>query len=234
MALVRISKQLIQDVESRIRDLRNAEVNEVPRPPTELQAATGDGVEPLATHVLWGEHLHLKSQMPSDWVKRAKRPQFNTLYTHDSGTPERTCSITFEGADVPVPPGMNVGYNSTVAVQVPYFLIEEAVVDERSPFHTVATRIMDMVNHEKRARKINQVWTGRQGQITLFLNKCKSLNEAIKLWPEIQLYVPRSYINTVEALVVRAPVTRKEQVLTDVNTDDLTAAAIAAKLAGVL
>lgn len=235
MALVRISKQLIQEVEGRINQLRSAEINEFPRPASEVPPTPGVNPEPLATHILWGEHLHLKSLMPSDWVKKAIRPQFNTLYTHDDGHNERTAAVSFEGSNVPVPPGSTTGWNGSVEVKVPYFMVEEAVADEQSPFHAVATRIMAVVEYEKRSRKVTKAWTERQQQIVMFLNKCKSLNEAIKLWPEIKLYVPKSYIDTVETPVIRPQnVVRKEKALENVDTEGLTAAAIAARLAGVM
>lgn len=235
MALVRISKQLISEVEQRIGQLRNAEVNEFPQPAFEVPSKPGDGAEPLATQILWGEHLHLKSLMPSDWVKNANRPQFSTLYTHDDGFNERTAYVQFTGASVAVPPGTNVGWNSTIEVKVPYEIVQEAFADEEHRFHTVATRLMAIVNHEKHARKVGKAWQARQQQIVMFLNKCKSLNEAIKLWPEIKLYVPQSYIDTVETPVVRPQnVVRKEKALENVDTEGLTAAAIAARLAGVM
>jgi hypothetical protein len=92
-----------------------------------------------------------------------------------------------------------------------------------------------MVQYEQAVRKVRRAWGARRDQIVLFLSKCKSLNEAIKLWPEVRLYVPKLYIDTVEIPVVRAqPVVRKETVTEGLDSDGLTAAAIAAKLAGVL
>lgn len=235
MALVRISKQLIQEVERCISNLRNAEINEVPRPSTEVQSGLGDGAEPLASYILWGEHLHLKSQMPSKWVQLAQRPQFTTRYTHDDGIDETTSSVTYVDASVPVPPGTNVGWSSNVDVPVPFDLIREAAADETHRFHQVASQVMAVVSYEKRRRKVGKVWTERQQQIVMFLSKCKSLNEAIKLWPEVKLYVPKHYIETVETPVVRPQnVVRKERALENVDTDGLTAAAIAARLAGVI
>lgn len=235
MALVRISKDLINHVEGRISQLRHAEINEVPMPPTEFASTPGDGVEPLATQILWGEHLHLKSLMPGDWVRKAERIQFVTTYTHDDGRAETSAMVSFTGANVPVPPGVNLGWSAGVTVPVPYDIVEQAVADEQSTFHKAARKVMDIVEREKHGRKVTKAWTERQQQIVLFLNKCKSLNEAIKLWPEVKLYVPQHFIATVETPVVRSQaVVRKERVMENVDTDGLTAAAIAARLAGVI
>jgi hypothetical protein len=235
MALVRISKQLIADVRARVQYLRDAEINEAPTPATTRQACTGDGAEPLAAFVLWGEHLHLKSQMPEQWLTRAQKVSFRTAYTHDDGHVERTATVAVEGVTLCAPPGTNVYWNGNVDVDVPYSTIEEAASNELSPYHTTAKYVMEMVEHEKRRRRINRTWAPRETQLVQFLEKCKSLNEAIKLWPQIKLYVPKDYIDTVETPVVRPQaVTRKEKVTEGLDSDGLTAAAIAARLAGVV
>lgn len=233
MALVRISKELLDSVKGRICDLRAAEINEVPMPPTEVASTPGDGVEPLAAQILWGEHLHLKSLLPSDWVKKVERVSFTTTYIHDNGRTETTRHVTFKGIEVAVPP--NVSLDSGLVVELVYDFVEQAVADEQHPAHNVACKVMAMVKHEKHRRKAVNAWGFRQIQIIEYLNKCKSLNEAIKLWPGVKLYVPQRFIDTVETPSVRSQtVVRKERVLENVDTDGLTAAAIAAKLSGVI
>jgi hypothetical protein len=235
MALVRISKLLITEVEGRISHLRAAEVDATPAPSFEVQSFIGDGVEPLATQILWGEHLHLKSQMPTSWVNKASTVAFETLYRHDDGHNETTAHVKFAKACVPVPPGTSVGWEAKIVVRVPYSDIEAAAADDLHIHHTVARHVMAVVEREKAERKIRKVWNDRQAQIVQFLLKCKSLNEAIKLWPQVKLYVPSHYIDTVETAVVRLPVVvRKEKVTEGLDSDGLTAAAIAARLAGVI
>jgi hypothetical protein len=235
MALVRISRQLITEVEGRINHLRVAEVNATPAPSCEVRSFIGDGAEHLAAQILWGEHLHLKSQMPASWVNKAQTAAFETLYRHDDGHNETTAQVKFTGVGVAVPPGTSVGWEGKIVVRVPYSTIEEAAADDLHVHHIVARHVMAVVEREKSGRKIGKVWNDRQAQIVQFLNKCKSLNEAIKLWPQVKLYVPRNYIDTVETAVVRSPaVVRKEKVTEGLDSDGLTAAAIAARLAGVI
>jgi hypothetical protein len=64
-----------------------------------------------------------------------------------------------------------------------------------------------------------------------FLGKCKSLNEALKLWPGVKMYIPREYIERVERKVERK--VREKEILEDTPVDTLTAAAIAARLSGI-
>lgn len=241
MALVRISKQLISDVEKQISIIRHAELREVADPDASFDGSQYPAAAYLATELAWGEHLHLKHQMPAEWVKQTSCVCFSTSYQHEDGHNETTSQVSYDGVKIPVPPGTTLGYNyrigghDNLSLQVPFDLVSTAASDPDHRFHTVASAVMAMVNKEKRARKITKAWSVRTAQITQFLNKCKSLNEAIKLWPLVKLYVPKDYIATVETPVVRPQnAVRKEKVMENVDTDGLTAAAIAAKLAGVI
>lgn len=241
MALVRISRALISDVEGQCNTMRQAEINDAPALTRQFDGRADPSAVLLATEKLWGEHLHLKHQMPSSWLKSADSLSVNTVYLHDDGHRETADSIGYDNIIVSVPPGTSLGYNyvngkhTSVNVEVPYEMVEQATADPEHKYHLVCSRIMEVVEREKRNRKIVAAWNARTNQIKLFLNKCKSLNEAIKLWPEVKLYVPKSYIDTVETAVVRSQTAvRKERTLENVDTDGLTAAAIAAKLAGVI
>jgi hypothetical protein len=82
------------------------------------------------------------------------------------------------------------------------------------------------LNAEIKAR-----WAKVEGDIMAFLGKCKSLNEALKLWPGVKMYIPREYIERVERKVERK--VREKEILDDTPVDTLTAAAIAARLSGI-
>ncbi|MFM1990262.1 MAG: hypothetical protein RJA99_3219 [Pseudomonadota bacterium] len=238
MALVRISRQLISDVETRCNVMRNAEVNEQDYPSTERQGSAPE----LATiqAFMWGDHEHLRTLMPTDWCAVANDFSVTTTYRHDDGHLETTAPVTFTFSSLmTLPPKTSLGYRNgkynCAQVNVQYEVIEQAFEDPKHPHHMVACAVMAIVDREKRQRKIETVWRVRVANLKDFLGKCKSLNEAIKLWPQVKLYVPQSYIDTVETPVVRTQAAaRKEKVTEGLDTDGLTAAAIAAKLAGVL
>jgi hypothetical protein len=53
-------------------------------------------------------------------------------------------------------------------------------------------------NHLVRMECINR-WLGIGKKVRLFLDNCKSLNEALKLWPDLAHYVPKEYLDKVNA-----------------------------------
>lgn len=76
---------------------------------------------------------------------------------------------------------------------------------------------------------INERWAKVETDITEFLNKCKSLNEAVKLFPNVRMYLAGEDLERLERKVERS--SQRKAIVDDVDTDGLTAAAIAAKLA---
>jgi hypothetical protein len=78
-------------------------------------------------------------------------------------------------------------------------------------------------------RDINAKWKKVEKDITEFLNKCKSLNEAVKLFPNVVMYINSEDRERLDRKVERQ--SQRKAIVNDVDTDGLTAAAIAAKLA---
>jgi hypothetical protein len=76
---------------------------------------------------------------------------------------------------------------------------------------------------------INARWAKIETDITEFLDKCKSLNEAVKLFPGVRMYIHREDIERLDRKLERP--TQRAKIVEDVDTEGLTAAAIAAKLA---
>jgi hypothetical protein len=87
------------------------------------------------------------------------------------------------------------------------------------------------VEVEMKIAEIQNKWEGVKTQIREFLEKCRTLNEAVKLYPGLRMYVPKEYLDRVDKKVERAEKVAK---LHGIDTEGLTAAAIAAKLAGLL
>jgi hypothetical protein len=72
-------------------------------------------------------------------------------------------------------------------------------------------------------------WEKIKTDIDEFLDKCKSLNEAVKLFPGVRMYIHSEDIERLERKLERP--TQRAKIVEDVDTEGLTAAAIAAKLA---
>jgi uncharacterized protein with von Willebrand factor type A (vWA) domain len=93
----------------------------------------------------------------------------------------------------------------------------------------------EQITYHRQVADINSRWKKVQNDVSKFLESCKSLNEAVKLWPDIKLYVPEQYLKRLNESVARE---KKQQeanaaleALQSIDTDFAVAAAVGARLA---
>ena len=99
--------------------------------------------------------------------------------------------------------------------------------------HLTGTKeILEQLAEKEIRTTIQEKWDKVNKDIQAFLSKCKSLNEALRLWPALKVYVPEEYIDRVNHKVERRQ--RETEIIESVDIGELTAAAIAAKLSGVV
>jgi hypothetical protein len=84
----------------------------------------------------------------------------------------------------------------------------------------------------KQVTTIKEKWAKVEKDILEFLNKCKTLNEAVKLFPGVRLYVQHDDLERLDRKVER--LSERKKIVAEMATDELTAAAIAAKLMGAI
>lgn len=171
----------------------------------------------------WGkEHVHLLNAIPKDWLRV-----------------DKSCSISVRGEDET---GTEFGFSQGFEASSPVFYSRPSVdywnrSDSKLSLNDVRAmpedtpgraEILQRWENEKVVRSINERWNKITKDVSEFLDKCKSLNEAVKLFPTVRMYIHRDDLERLDRKVER-PSQRKAIVL-DVDTDGLTAAAIAAKL----
>jgi hypothetical protein len=205
MSYVAVSDKFKSDVKNKLRQMRYREVNSVPSLDYKLSSTRPDVIT-----WAWGEHLHLKDQMPAKWCGKADNVQirFETqergvfriraeltppLVTPPGGTPQGVVSISPDDPDIK-----------------PYVERESALYD------------------------IVQRWDKVDKQILEFLGKCKSVNEALKLWPQIEMYIPPEFITKVNEKKERSAAgpSRAAEALKALDTDHLTTAAVISRMSG--
>ncbi|MFM7010888.1 MAG: hypothetical protein ACKO0Z_16460 [Betaproteobacteria bacterium] len=220
MATVYITQELSGRVSSVIARMRDADI-------TANNAETGRAIEfdtsEFLTKAMWGEKLHLKDQIPYDWMSVNTGPTMIVTMPTDDEDKQVTHTIHFRNQKV-----LNRPHPDRWSE--PKIQCTKAFLDANVDMEGVQTILQCIerfqLNHEIRAK-----WGKVEADVLLFLSKCKSLNEALKLWPGVKLYIPQEYINRVEVKIERK--VREKQIKESVATDELTAAAIAAKLAGI-
>jgi hypothetical protein len=88
------------------------------------------------------------------------------------------------------------------------------------------------VDREAALYDIAQRWDKVDKQIMEFLTKCKSVNEAMKLWPQIEMYLPGDVVARVQEKKERNPSAPSQaaEALKALDTDHLTTAAVISRM----
>lgn len=208
MAYVAISAELREAVMNNIKGMKVRELNAAPAHETSLRVP-GHQITPLYYEMLWGEHNHLRTMIPSSWGRK-----ISTVYAKctreitdeaNAGTAIATITLEFPDGIFGPPqsdsyPRRNVGED---------FLNMKELLDAA------------VVRHE-----INMRWQRISEQVTSFIRSSKSLNEAVKLWPDVRLYIPPQYLTRLDTKVAKSTTSRAAEVLKQIDTDSATAAVV--------
>lgn len=224
MAYVAISKDLIERVRSNIDSMRNAEI-------TSSCPTLGRTFSMDASHLFnlgcWGEHLHLMQVIPQEWLHPQELADIYVAGDHevDGETHRVRRSVRFGGLTTAyAKPSKSGGYWGDNK--------SEFVIDDLRalPDGTVGRAELIARYEESCVEKEIEVrWNKIKADMTEFLHKCKSLNEAVKLFPGVKMYVGRDDIARMERKIERAP---RQELVANIDTGTMTAAAVAARLMG--
>jgi len=210
MAHVGISQNLIARTRDKIKKMRDAEFKLLGDEPNITFLPT----DPYLLKVLWGEHLHLRNIIPSEWKGAADRVPIKVYF--DAGTPSYTASlhVTSVGG-VETPPGYAGYYSSAL------------VVNADDP------QIAVLVEFIHKKREIENRWDNVLRKVTDFLGNCKSLNEAVKLWEDVKIYIHSEDLGRLEVKREKAVKTNAAaDFLATMDTEELVGAAVIARLSG--
>jgi hypothetical protein len=195
MAYVAISDKLIMAVKNKLYSMQCSELHASPRAALTLDETDMTAVEAL----IWGEDLPLKATMPTKWMRPCKRVdiQFRKSPTEDDMVRYRDeiqCEL-YRPLNLP-PKANNTGRIEGVNMSTNY---EGAIAYiEVSADHFTSEKF-DVVRASLRTRgEIVVRWEKVTEQVLEFLRNAKSLNEAIKLWPQVAIYIPSEYVAKVE------------------------------------
>jgi hypothetical protein len=220
MATVGITKELISRVKQKINGMRRAERNsDVP----DIEKTITIDASQLYNTGCWGaQHVHLIAQIPKDWLSRMEEATISIKGTLDDGR-DLSTSVRFNGMKSAYARPRDSYYNRTDS--------ELTIEYVRSlPEETVGrAELLQRWDESIIALGIDMRWAKVEEDITEFLQKCKTLNEAVKLFPGVRMYIHYEDIERLERKLERP--TQRAKIVADMDTEGLTAAAIAAKLA---
>lgn len=222
MATVYITKELLSRVKTVVHRMRNAEVaSECPT----IERRISTDCAALLNAAQWFGHEELLGKMPRDWLRSDSTPDLKVLYAVP-GEEDRSVLVAFEKQTGfyyhPTKSGWGSGDRSECKLS---WL--EMNVDK----YAGAQEIIDIVHEKQRGLEIFNKWAKVYNDVAEFLNKCKSLNEALKLLPSVKMYIDEDDIERVERKVTR---TKREDVITVDIAETITAAAVVARLTGAV
>lgn len=208
MAYVGISGDFIQAVKREISRMQDAEQNAFIEPEREVHVhvAPHDIVQ-----LVWGQYIGLRDQMPKEWLVEAHSVDMRVKLEHESEKCDSMYTVKFTEPMLS-PPGYS-RYRHDIYV----------AEDAYPPMAAVVKYTREMMEIRVRWKKVNR-------QIVDFLQSCKSLNEALKLWPAVSVYIPKPYLDRIERKVEReVKASAAQQALAGVDTDAAIAAATTAR-----
>lgn len=220
MATVYITKELITRVKQVIDKMRRAErAADLPN----LDKNYSVNASQLYNIGCWGaQHVHLKDVIPKDWMQEVIDADVAVRGTLEDGSEIKT-SIRFGGMTSayqrPSKDYWNKSSSELTLVQLR--ALPEDMLGRRELLERWDDAVMEFA--------INARWNKVSNDITEFLKKCKSLNEAVKLFPNVTMYIHSEDMERLNRKVERQ--SQRKLIVESYDTEGLTAAAIAAKLA---
>jgi hypothetical protein len=220
MATVGITKELRDRTKNVIEKMRMAErTSDLP----DIDKNYSIDASTLYNIGCWGaDHVYLLESIPKDWLTKSTDANIVIHGCTDEGVSLKT-SVRFN--------------NMTFAYQRPkdnYYNRpdSELTVDQVRAFPEETPGRAELLQRWGDAlieMAINARWEKIKVDIDEFLQKCKSLNEAVKLFPGVRMYIHYDDRERLERKLERP--TQRAKIVEGVDTEGLTAAAIAAKLA---
>lgn len=212
MAFVGISNKLLSDVREACRRMCHAEQNTV----GDVGYVLVDDNSSWFKELAYGEHVNLMGIIPKEWTKRSTG--YGSFIVRD-GDERYELSVNYDNSN---------GVSGLPPKFTDYRGFTTDITNPRLP-----ADVLDKIAKSKARHEIERRWNDVRTKVVEFLNSCKSLNEALKLWPEIEHYIPKEYMERVlQKREKSTTVSRAAEVLGSIDTQELTAAAVIARLSG--
>ena len=220
MATVYITKELITRVQQVIDKMRRAErASDLPN----IDKNYSVNASQLYNIGCWGAaDVHLKDVIPKDWMQEVTEADVAVRGTLEDGSNIKT-SIRFSGMTMAFQrPSKDYWNKSSSELSIEQLrALPEEMLGRRELLERWDDAVMEFT--------INERWKKVSADITEFLKKCKSLNEAVKLFPNVTMYIHSEDMERLNRKVERQ--SQRKLIVESFDTEGLTAAAIAAKLA---
>jgi hypothetical protein len=231
MAFVAISQNLLGDVDRRLRNMRQAEVSAAPEEEALLKVMIAEPIlEERALALLWASNEDLKDRLAmynTNGYVRFVLPMAAEIQEQYPTVPNgSSIEAKVLGIHVSGGPGFKpLGSYSGSALDIGL----EADAEIQALPSVVAFQHARMQQLE-----ITYRWKNVIDQVLAFLKSAKSLNEAVKLWPDAARYIPKEYMDRMAKKVDAKKPSESDaaEKLKSMNIDMVNASHVLARMAG--
>lgn len=221
MAYVSISKDLTDSIRSTIHGLRDAELNSMASLEKFDEAVrTNTDFHTTIVNNLWAEELDLRERLTKHNRTLDVHLEIKAFYDTAAGTRSINRTIVLSKLAVPC----FVKFKQSWGDAYLQLHVDAADYEVLAPLRDILVARDECI----------QRWAAVEKQVLAFIEKCKSLNEAVKLWPDLRRYVNREYTGRLDKKVER---TRPEQseaaaALKALDVDLVNSSVVLARMAG--
>jgi len=228
MSYVRKTQTMLDDVKRRVQEMRDTEVKDAqPKTSVGSDHPNYESIRAMVEKEMWKEAPELKDKMPPAWcVKNDSATLEITDVENDTGSYYdknlRVHVTAPDGKPFMCPPNSR-SYGASV----------KTTADElRSYGDTMKQWVDKAINAQTLVNEIKSKFATIESQLIAFLDRHASLNAALKAMPELELYIPQSYLDKVAQVDERKPkqhsISVQEEL--DIDVDALSATAIAHRM----
>lgn len=217
MAYVAISRDLLNDVDQNLRGMYFAELN-AQKEPDAISRELGVDTEfsEKVLNLLWEPMKDIRDRLEPYNSRASLR-----------------CKVNIQNGDVTE----EIHLASIETKQGPCFAKREGYGREYILINCTNMedpRIAEFIQLREQRKEIQDRWDKVREQVKTFLNASKSLNEALKLWPDLRRYVPLNYLKRVDQKAEKK--VREESAalaaLKALDIDAVNASTVLARMAG--
>lgn len=198
--LVKATAPVIDRLHKQISSLRDAECKrEYGKTPAEYlsEVSFGNDEHKIIELLFWKEHLSYRDKLPKDWFETLDSGHTFTL-KHPDCSIDNGYQIVYGGW------GSNIkSINSELTSKAPAFIVKlshsHLVPYCREGYHRKESHVVENFDIHPAVRKafdtskailcIVEKWKAVEEKVKTFLESTKSVNEAVKLWPELRTFL---------------------------------------------
>lgn len=218
MSYVSISDNLLYNTRCIIESMQRAEIGKLAEVSIDLESTS-----PFVQRLIWGEHAHLKALIPDSWLESIR--SIDVRYNFVSVSAEGVHADDYTGLTIQLE-------QSTLVPKDIGDSKHRRVVSELDA--DVPPQFKAFMDDRAERKVIHARWSKVQSDVKSFLKSCKSLNEGLKLWPQLSMYIAKDYLNTVAHKPAKAKSAESgaAAMLAGIDTNALVGAAVIARISG--